>query len=158
MPDSYQHRFSGLNHVVHVADTVWEEWDRHRQTKSATPETAGVMIGMTNQDRKEIWIQTVTTLKDNDEQGRCHFKLTDPAHQAYVDKEFSLSSGTHIYLGTWHTHPQPIPEPSRVDIKNWESCLLRNRERPLVFSIVGIQQTQIYIKHKSLFVALGQGD
>ena len=73
-----------------------------------------------------------------DVQCRSRFELKDPGHQRTVDKLFERSNGSEIYLGTWHTHPEQIPCPSRVDKSDWRACLKRNKDRSLIFVIAGI--------------------
>lgn len=57
------------------------------------------------------------------------------------------SGGLVDYLGEWHTHPQALPTPSSVDIREWH-VLLKKYSGPLVFVVLGITD--------GLWVGLGQ--
>ena len=54
-----------------------------------------------------------------------------------------LSLGTKSYLGEWHTHPEPNPRPSSLDITEWKKTANYNEDM-LLFLIVG--QETIFIQ------------
>ena len=136
--------FRGFRRKVWVAEQVLEVWESYRQTKAYLPESFGVIIGTTSINRCELWLDDVTTPMPYDVQCRSRFELKDPGHQRTVDKLFERSNGSEIYLGTWHTHPEQIPCPSRVDKSDWRACLKRNKDRPLIFVIAGIAETRMF--------------
>ena len=154
VPANYQLCFSGYGRRVWIANSVVEAWHSQRQTSADDPEDFGVLIGTTSEDRRERWIDFITRPMDADKQSRFNFELMDPGHQQAVDGAFDSSSGTKIYLGTWHTHPESVPQPSGVDIADWNRCIGRNRNRPLVFVIVGIEQTCLFLPWGCLFKSL----
>lgn len=49
------------------------------------------------------------------------------------------STGTRIYLGDWHSHPEDDPKPSCVDRRDWNRVLKRAvyEQDFLLFAIVG---------------------
>lgn len=153
----YPYQFTGFGRTVHIAENVWQAWQQHRQIKTHMPESFGTLIGISSEDRKQVWIEHVTTPAKLDEQSRSFFKLNDRSHQGHVDDAHTLSYGTQIYLGTWHTHPQKIPHPSNVDLNDWKGCLKRNSKRPLVFAIVGTMEMKIFVKRGVGFKALRVG-
>ena len=104
--------FGGYGRRVTVCDEVAGIWHGHRQTAAGAAETFGVLMGTTSVDRREIWIEAVTTPMADDRCSRFSFALRDPGHQRAVCEKFNYSGGRAIYLGTWHTHPEPIPTPS----------------------------------------------
>lgn len=152
--DSYC--FEGQRLTVSVNKSVWRVWQEHRQTKEHQPESFGVLIGSTSGDRRAIYVEESTTPMPGDRKSRNNFDLRDPGHQRAVDAAHSRSDGSLIYLGTWHTHPQPIPRPSPIDKADWHRCMRRNRARALVFVIVGTQRTCVYVRWGIWFRALTQ--
>ena len=80
-------------------------WHVHRQTAPDAAESFGVLMGTTSVDRREIWIERVTTPMAYDRRTRFSFALRDPGHQRMACGMFTCSGGRAIYLGTWHTHP-----------------------------------------------------
>lgn len=139
------HRFEGSGRIVSISEKAWCTWNNYRQVHPDSNESFGVLIGSTSLDRRAIYVKQVTTPLPADLQTRCSFTLQDPQHQREVDSAHAKSGSSQIYLGTWHTHPDPIPSPSRVDKADWRKCIFRNVFRPLVFIIVGTRQTHVYV-------------
>ena len=129
-----------------MSDDVTCVWSARRQVESDTPESCGVLVGTTSIDRREVWIESVTTPMAEDGRSRFSYKLRDPGHQRTVSKEFASSGGRAIYLGTWHTHPEPWPTPSRIDRRDWLRCVRLNRGRPLAFVLVGTVEIRVFIR------------
>ena len=148
--------FEGRRRAVSVNKNVWRAWQEHRQIIDSQPESFGVLIGSTSGDRRTIYVEEITTPMPSDRQSRNNFDLRDPGHQRAVDAAHSRSGGSLIYLGTWHTHPQPIPRPSPIDKADWQLCLRRNRKRPLVFVIAGTERTRVFVRWGIWFRALRQ--
>ena len=121
-------------------------WHAHRQTAADAAESFGVLMGTTSAARREIWIESVTTPMAHDRQTRLSFVLRDPGHQRAVCRKFVSSGGRAIYLGTWHTHPEPVPTPSGMDRDDWAACLRANPRRPLAFVLVGTNQLRVFVR------------
>ena len=134
-----------------MSDEVESVWREHRQADSDAAESFGVLMGTTSVDRREIWIERVTTPMSYDHRTRFSFELRDPGHQLAVCGMFACSGGQAIYLGTWHTHPEPVPTPSRIDRKDWLACLRVNRARPLAFVLVGTEQVRVFVRARWRF-------
>ena len=145
MPSEYALCFEGFRRRVWVAHEVVEIWQSHRQTRSHDPESFGALLAETSTDKRELWIESVTTPMSHDSQSRYHFRMSDPGHQRTAEAEFQEQEGSRIYIGTWHTHPESSPTPSCVDKSDWRKCLKRNKKRPLLFVIVGIEETRIFV-------------
>ena len=150
------HRFSGHGQRVHVSDQVTGVWHSHRQTARDAAESFGVLVGTTSVDRREIWIEQVTTPMPRDRHTRFSFALRDPGHQRVVCGMFTRSGGRSIYLGTWHTHPEPVPTPSGIDRRDWAARLRANRGRPLAFALVGTEKTCVFVRRGWRFRPLSE--
>ena len=148
--------FSHGKTTASVAKDVLEIWDSHRQLEPGVPEACGVIIGSTSPDWRELWVESVSTPQPGDKRTRHGFVLQDPHHQRLVDDAFEASGGTSIYLGTWHTHPEASPTPSRIDRSDWVACLGRNSGRALVFAIVGTKDTHLYCRGRVRFRRMKQ--
>ena len=149
-------RFHGYGRRVYVSDEVAGIWHVHRQTASDAAESFGVLMGTTSVDHREIWIERVTTPMAHDERTRFSFALRDPGHQRMVWGMFNCSGGRAIYLGTWHTHPEPVPTPSGIDRNDWGSCLRANRGRPLAFVLVGTERVRVFVRARWRFRPLSE--
>ena len=153
--ESVQH-FCGYGLRVHVSDEVADIWRAHQQTAPDAAESFGVLVGTTSVDRDEIWIESVTTPMARDRRTRFSFALRDPGHQRTVCGRFACSGGQAIYLGTWHTHPEPVPSPSWIDRNDWAACQRANRGRPLAFVLVGTEEVRVFVKARWRFRPLIQ--
>lgn len=150
------HEFKGLGHSVFINDCVWRIWQNHRQNYSFDTESFGVLIGSASLNFKVVYVESITTPFSSDLQSRNSFSLRDVNHQLAVNTAHRNSNGSQIYLGTWHTHPEAIPSPSRIDTQDWRKCMKRNRKRPLLFVIVGTQQTNVFLPFCGWFRLLKQ--
>ena len=148
--------FEGYGRRVSVCEEVRRIWHGHRQTEETSAESFGVLMGTTSVDRRETWIEAVTTPMPRDRRSRYSFALRDPGHQRAVNRRFTSSEGRAIYLGTWHTHSALIPEPSDVDLDDWVNCLRANRGRPLAFVLVGTEVVRVFVRTRGSFKALQQ--
>ena len=144
----------GHGRRVHICRNVAEIWSVHRQVSADAPESFGVLVGTTSINRNEAWIEAATTPMPMDKCSRFGFEMHDPGHAQVVQAMHQRSRKTCIYLGTWHTHPEPAPSPSLVDRRDWRACLRRNPRRPLVFVIVGTQRTRLFVRDGRVFKAL----
>lgn len=143
--------FSGYGRRVAVCEEALAVWCAHRQTAVDSVESFGVLIGTTSLDRRDIWIETVTTPLPHDRPSQSSFVLLDPGHQRAVCREFTCSRNRAIYLGTWHTHAESIPEPSAIDRKDWLACLRANPRRPLAFVLVGTEKVRVFVRARWRF-------
>lgn len=153
-PNEYPLCFEGYRRRVWVADSVLEAWRSYRQIGARDPESFGVLVGTTSMNRRERWIDTVTTPMKGDSQSRYRFELKDPRHQGVVNQAFEQSGGSQIYLGSWHTHPESVPTPSATDKSDWRACLKRNKKRPLMFVIAGTSETRMFVPWGRFFRSL----
>ena len=150
-------RFEGCGRRVTVCEEVAGVWHRHRQTGATDVESFGVLMGTTSGDRREIWIEALTAPMPRDRRSRSSFALRDPGHQRAVCRRFASSDGRTIYLGTWHTHPEPVPEPSAIDREDWAACLRANRGRSLAFVLVGTEEVRVFVRSRGRFRPLRRG-
>lgn len=129
---------------INISDKVEEVWLRYRQIKPKMPEAFGVLIGSKDITAEFYEIVEVTEPQQGDRYTRTSFTLKDPGHQSTVDSFYHNSGGELVYRGTWHTHPEPIPHASCIDIKDWKECKLRNKDKQLFFIIIGIKKRALY--------------
>ena len=109
------------------------------QVSSSAKEAGGVLMGRFIKGSKDIIVDELTIPMIGDKRTRLTFKRISPLHQLELEKAWMKSHGTCNYLGEWHTHPEMIPIPSSVDIKDWKRKLRTDTfsSRYLYFVIVG---------------------
>lgn len=142
--------------TIDIDDDVISILTSFCQRSASDKEACGVLIGGYDKKSGVYIISEVTTPLAYDIRSRTSFKMLDMGHQTAVDKAFKDSEGRHIYLGTWHSHPEAHPSPSLTDIEDWKKCLLRNKGRNLFFVIVGLESLRVfeYSMEKAEFVLM----
>ncbi|PRR70132.1 Mov34/MPN/PAD-1 family protein [Clostridium thermopalmarium] len=114
-------------------------------------EAGGVLLGRYIIDSSDIVVDDITTPMKNDTRQRCFFLKQKKYHQKVVTEKWIKSKGTCNYLGEWHTHPEPIPTPSYIDISEWKRLLKENKfdSQYLYFIIAGTEKLRIWEGNKS---------
>jgi len=67
------------------------------------------------------------------------FDRCDPGHQEFALKNWRDSAQTKTFVGEWHTHPEPRPSPSRLDLQTWRHVAGNNTAGNTVFLIKGYE-------------------
>lgn len=105
-------------------------------------EGGGVIIGRHIVGTDDVVVDLATTPTKGDRRTRTRFHRSRKAHQAILDDVWSRSGGTQVYLGEWHSHPEPFPSPSSIDMDDWRRRLERDSgEAPFVFFLIVGQAT-----------------
>jgi integrative and conjugative element protein (TIGR02256 family) len=125
---------------VIISPQIIDIWHKYRQCSTHDKEACGVLIGGFDQQEKRIIVEDCTQPMKGDFRKFFSFLLRDIGHQCAVDKAFAKSRRTSFYLGTWHTHPEKNPTPSKGDLTDWKNCMDRNPLIPsFLFAIVGTE-------------------
>ena len=124
-----------------LAATVLGQMLTYAQHELALKEAGGILLGRYILDSNDAVVDQVTVPTPGDVRTRVNFVRAKRGHQESADQAWSNSRGTRHYLGEWHTHPEPLPKPSQVDLMNWKRLLAyyRNDPDPLYFVIVGTE-------------------
>jgi len=119
---------------VLVEDTVLSRLEAYRQHSGSATESGGILMGYRRADH--LHIVTATRPGPRDRRKRYSFERKDPTHQAQALTGWRRSGGRMDYLGEWHTHAEPQPSPSSIDVTEWER-ICRLTGQPMLFLIVG---------------------
>lgn len=116
------------------------------QDDGSKHEAGGVLLGRLIVDCDDVVVDLASAPSNGDKRTRFSFFRARRPAQRLVDQKWSESSGTCVYLGEWHTHPQDDPQPSGQDLRNWSEILRQARYEgaSLFFVIVGISTTNIW--------------
>lgn len=109
-----------------------------RQLDSHRPESGGLLLGRLFRDGNESAVEAVTVPGKGDKQSRFSF-FRSSVHQRAAEQYWKRTGGEGTYLGLWHTHPEPVPNPSGVDMDDWQRALRKDvfHGSGLLFAIVG---------------------
>ncbi|MBU9628399.1 Mov34/MPN/PAD-1 family protein [Burkholderia multivorans] len=100
---------------VELSDDVLDTLYRNRQLKSTSSEAGGQLFARFDTDTMVIVRATEPTARSR--RGRTFFCPSRPDEQKEIKALFA--EGLH-YVGDWHSHPEPFPEPSSADITKME--------------------------------------
>jgi len=130
-----------------VSKSVQEVFHNYRQTELNHLEACGVLIGNHKINGNIIYLKFATIPQTNDLRRKHSFKLDSSSHQSILDKHFLISKYEDVYIGTWHTHPEDNPKPSKIDIIDWKKQYKANHQLfdKMIFAIIGIRNTNFWI-------------
>jgi integrative and conjugative element protein (TIGR02256 family) len=111
----------------------------HLQDTPSKCEAGGVMLGRFITSSDDVVVDEVTTPLPGDRRTRTYYYRARQRHQVMIDRRWWESGGTCNYLGEWHTHPEPKPSPSCLDLRTWRRKLRHDQvdHDALFFVIVG---------------------
>jgi integrative and conjugative element protein (TIGR02256 family) len=110
----------------------------------ALPEAGGLLLGFRRGDHFEVL--TATTPFPTDLRTRHGFIRNPNGHQQEATRLWQESKGTVDYLGEWHTHPEALPTPSSLDLKEWRKLVAKRvPPSPMLAVIVGTQQLHVLL-------------
>jgi integrative and conjugative element protein (TIGR02256 family) len=121
----------------------------HRQSKVRSREAGGVLLGRHLKGVEDIVVDAVTEPKLGDRRRWASF-FRSCRHNISARRRWAKHDHTSAYLGSWHTHPEPDPQPSAVDIADWQNALERDGYdgTRLFFVIVGTKQLRVWQGHR----------
>ena len=117
--------------VVVFADPVLAHFDRHRQIRVDSPEAGGQLFARFDGDI--IRIEHASGPRSSDQRGPKVFIPNRIAERHEIRRVFK--DGLH-YVGDWHTHPEPTPSPSQIDIQSFREMYQNSRHGLASFLMV----------------------
>lgn len=134
-----------------ISSYVVDSLSAHIQNASRAKEAGGVLLGRYILDTEDIVVDLITSPMKGDRRRRTSFKRGRLKHQWHIIKTWAKSAGTCNYLGEWHTHPEPNPGPSKVDLKDWSRRLASDNfaTDSLFFVLVGIIYINVWEVNKT---------
>lgn len=127
-------RQSGAGIVL--SDSAVMTMDVYRQTGNKDKEAGGQLFARF--DGADTVIDIATPPKWLDKRSRYRFEPSKWMQQREIAAMHA--KGLH-FVGDWHSHPEPIPRPSELDLASMHDCFVRSHHelRAFVLVIVGTQ-------------------
>lgn len=140
---NFSHSRNGILKLGPAALAAMRSYEQH--APDAT-EAGGLLLGRRLLNGLDLVVDLVTVPMPGDERTRFGFYRAAESHQRAIDEAWTASGGTCCFLGDWHTHAEPDPTPSAVDIDNWRAMLRENIElgEACFFVIVGQQSIRTW--------------
>lgn len=129
----WQNSIDGRGKIL-IENPVIEFVRGYCQNQAEKTESGGILLGYRRGNH--LHIVAATAPQPEDQRRRFRFFRSAPHHQKVALHQWKLSGKTMDYLGEWHTHPEPVPAPSSLDISEWKK-ICRSRKTCMVFLIVG---------------------
>ena len=138
--------------LVRIKKTLMDQLAQFRQLASHHNESGGILIGKHINSGGRVVIEEFTPPQPSDMQSRCNY-FRSSAHNELANQRWQESGGHSTYVGLWHTHPEPIPTPSQIDLKDWRDALRHSKYEGkwLFFFIVGQSHTRCWASKKTCF-------
>ena len=112
---------AGSGQRIVFAQAAIDHFVKHRQDKPKKTEAGGLLFAKA--DFPDIHVQKVTGPRTRDIRKRTLFRPHGPSEQKEIDKFHKR--GLH-FVGVWHTHPEAVPSPSRLDISSIRGTFSRS--------------------------------
>lgn len=109
--------------LVLLPDDVVSTVRSYATGREAEREAGGILIG--SYRGAHIEVTGCTTPLRRDVRLRCSFDRKDPGHHRAAMAAWMKNDGMETFVGEWHTHPEPFPTPSSIDLTTWLSILSR---------------------------------
>lgn len=119
---------------VLIEDEVVLRLASFRQLETGAHEAGGIFLGFRRGEH--IHVVDATVPAPGDIRSPFTFIRQDPSHQTRATQGWERSNGRLDYLGDWHTHPEPKPSPSALDLREWRK-LCCSHLNPMLFAILG---------------------
>ena len=132
--------FRGFKKDLIIRKPVLENFKKYEQY-SNRKESGGILLGKVYSSY--VSIERITTPSIFDRLGRYFFVRSKVPAQRTINRLWSNSSGSTIYLGEWHTHPETNPRPSPQDRAMISHCLKSTKMEIdfLFLIIIGFSRT-----------------
>lgn len=132
--------------VVKIDSVALSRMLEFQQFEAHQPEAGGVLLGRHLLGCRDVVIDEVTSPMPGDLREPLAFHRSQGEHQQVMDERWRSSEGTCLYLGEWHTHPEPWPRPSRIDLDGWFHRLRTDHfdGESLFFVIVGTREVRAW--------------
>lgn len=114
-----------------IRGAVLVHFDRHRQRTRADTEAGGQIFA--TYEPETITICRATGPYATDDRRRCLFTPDRSREDRDLRRWFRKKQH---FLGNWHTHPEAIPRPSRVDVRNTRQRFRESDHPLLAFTMI----------------------
>ena len=142
--------------TLEIKKNILNIFNRHIQKKYNQTESGGILLGRLINCSKDVIVDFASEPSKKDTRRRFFFFRKKEPAQSIVNKRWSDSEGTQIYLGEWHTHPECDPIPSSHDLENWRKIYREAKYEQdfLLFIIVGIKNISCWLFLKDKYIKL----
>jgi integrative and conjugative element protein (TIGR02256 family) len=114
-----------------IKASVLAHLDKNRQQSARDKEAGGQIFA--SYEPGTITIRQATGPYATDHRSRYQFTPDRSLEKRDIRKWFRKR---RHYIGNWHTHPEAVPKPSRVDVKNTRARFIESDTPLLAFTMI----------------------
>lgn len=108
---------------IKICSSVIAVMKKYIQSGLMSLESGGILIGKENISNEDLVIKFATQPFEGDKRKHCRFKRKDPKHIEIFQELYNSNEEIYRYIGEWHTHPEAVPQYSRIDFFNWRKIM-----------------------------------
>jgi integrative and conjugative element protein (TIGR02256 family) len=129
-----EYRIGSSEQTLVLMDEVLEHFRRHRQIRFWQCEAGGQLFARYESNR--IIVVEATGPRRTDRRSRGSYVPDRRAEQEEIERRSLIGLQ---FIGDWHSHPEPRPKPSRLDLASIAECFNRSAHtlNAFVMAIVG---------------------
>lgn len=119
---------------VVISESPLQLFDEYRQNDPKQPEAGGILLG--HRRGQHLHIIHATQPYPTDKRSTIRFVREKNGHEEEACHWWRTSQGKIGYLGEWHTHPEPIPRPSLVDLLEWAKLATNSFHKTSMLAVI----------------------
>ena len=127
-----------LDWDLFIEPAVVRHLTENRQKKPNAPEVGGQLFG--SFEKFCVRVSLASGPREADKKSRFSFFPSRRKENTEIKDRFR--DGLH-YVGDWHTHPEPYPTPSRIDLRSMEDCFQNSRHSLSHFVMIIVGQANL---------------
>ncbi len=127
---AYRYRIPDSDQVLVIAAAVAQTFERYRQDRDSA-EAGGLLFAEFL--LPTIIIREATPPNSLDKRSRNGFVPCRKIHNELITQRFEL--GLH-FVGEWHTHPEPRPFPSALDLESMYDSFIKSKHELSAFVLI----------------------
>lgn len=120
---------------LYIEQTVIDTISSFKQISISSKEAGGLLIGYFKPPH--IHVTNLTTPMPKDKASRTRYCREDLGHIKQLKLLYRTSHGMLNLIGEWHTHPEKIPTPSPIDLRQWGKLQGIRKNQATVCLILG---------------------
>jgi len=138
-------QLAACSQTVRLELAVLDRLARYRQHRFWEREAGGQLFGRVNDE--EVVVEHATGPYRGDSRSRFRYR-SDPAAANLAIVE--MAGRGYLYVGEWHTHPEPTPRASAEDLASFTTLNRRSKLR-LAATLLVIQGTEHGVSGLTLY-------
>ena len=132
-----EYPIGGSGQILVFSEKVVRKFGRYRQKRWYQREAGGQLFARFSASR--IVVEEATGPRRTDRRTRTSYVPDRAAEQREIDSRHA--DGLH-YVGDWHTHPEPVPGPSGLDVASISESVRKSTHALNGFLLVIVGQAE----------------